>query len=195
SDDAFFQTLRAKYCEMRGLFRRLFSFRVYHHCEFAHVDRIGVDAYAPGDLRPSFPDPGDAAYAFAPKPPKPIPPINAHEFNRRFYACPRTDPHTHFLPGGGSRHACARYAGVRGALDRIPKRRSLLSTRALDREVVWGLVAVERPSLARVFAYHVLALAGPFAFWVLWQTKLGHSDDWQNASIPFAVVCVLLSMF
>ncbi|KAK0706094.1 hypothetical protein B0T26DRAFT_788486, partial [Lasiosphaeria miniovina] len=193
SDEEFFQALRATYCQMRGWFRRLFSFRVYHHCEFAHVERIGVDAYVPSDLRPSFPDPSDAAYAFAPKPPKPVPPINAHEFKRRFYACPRLDPHIRYLPGSG--HTCARYTGVSGALGRIPKRDAPLSTRAPDREVVWGLVAVECPSLARVFAYHVLALAGPFAFWVVWQTKLGHGDDWQNASIPFAVVCVLLSMF
>jgi hypothetical protein len=36
-DGGFFGELRNKYFELRGWYRRLFSYYVYSHCEFAQV--------------------------------------------------------------------------------------------------------------------------------------------------------------
>ena len=48
-------------------------------------------------------------------------------------------------------------------------------------------------SFYKVALYHLLILAGPLAFWGLWLKKW--PTDWQNASVPFFAVVVLLSLF
>jgi hypothetical protein len=158
------------------------------------MERIGGEEYIPAQ-RPSFPDVSDDDYSFKPKPLKPIPPIQRHEFSRRYYFCRRGGkPHQHYLKFIPCRKACSRYTGLSGALDRLPKRNRRLDVAAQDREFFWGLLAVEQVSAFRVFIYHLVILLGPFIFWWLWLFALGQSGDLQNASVPFSGVCVLLSM-
>ena len=148
----------------------------------------------PGHCRPSFPEDTDRDYDFRPKPPMPIPPIQPHEFTQRFYLCRRRGKlhRYHLTP---CRKKCGRYPGPNGALARIPKRNTWPDVAGQEREFLWGLLAIERPSLFRVLLYHILILSAPFAFWWLWHFPWRHSGDLQNASVPFSVICVLLSMF
>lgn len=44
-----------------------------------------------------------------------------------------------------------------------------------------------------VVIYHALILAMPMTFWGLWLRSW--PKDWQNASVPFFAVMVLVSLF
>jgi hypothetical protein len=160
------------------------------------MEKIGENEFVLGHIRPSFPERTDGDYDFKPKPPNPIPPIQAHEFRRRFYFCRRGGKvHKHHLGFVSCRRKCGRYPGPASALDRIPKRNRWLNISRQEREFFWGLLAIEHVSIFRVVLYHILILLGPFLFWWLWLFQLGHHGDLQNASVPFSVICVLLSMF
>ena len=160
------------------------------------MEKFGEGEYAPSQPRPSFPKYSDSDYDFKPKPPNPIPPIQPHEFRRRFYKCRRGGKlHKHYFSFFQCRKKCGRYPNPRGALDRIPKRKRWLDIDGQERELFWGLLATERASTFRIFLYHILILSGPFVLWWLWLFYLGHPGDLQNASVPLSVVCVLLSMF
>ncbi|KAH8659401.1 hypothetical protein BGZ61DRAFT_370541 [Ilyonectria robusta] len=192
-DDTFFEKLRANYNEIRGVFRRYLSYRVYNHCEFVQIERIGENTFEPGEYRPAVPDGTNNDYTFEPIPPNPMPPITKNEFKCRFYYCfRRGEPHRHYF---GFRQCPKRYTPLRSALSRIPKRNFCLDKKGQNREIFWGLLAVERPSAFKVAVYHVLILIGPVMFWFLWLFFWGHSGDLQNAAIPFLTVCTLLSMF
>jgi hypothetical protein len=159
------------------------------------VEKIGPEVFAVSDNRPSLPEDTNSDYIFTPKPPSPVPPISKHEFKMRFYSCDNTPTLLHRIGLHTSNRTCRRFAGTAGALERIPKRNHQLLVKSYDRELVWGLLAIECPSFFRIGVYHVLILAGPTVFNFMWLFAWGHDGDLQNAAVPFTVVCVLLSMF
>lgn len=111
------------------------------------------------------------------------PPISPHLFEALFYAC--CFPCTWPIP-----HDCVPPPIGVANLERIPKR-----TRCFERDQtspIWGLEAVFAVSLAYVFIYHCVVVAGPFAFfgWLR-----AHPYDIQNASIPVTIVLGTLSLF
>ena len=79
-------------------------------------------------------------------------------------------------------------------LEQLPRRRKRWDYH-LEEETdeAWGIHVVFAVSFLRVMIYHILILAGPMIFWGLWIQKWPR--DWQNASIPFFDVVVLLSLF
>jgi hypothetical protein len=126
-----------------------------------------------------------------------MPPIDAHEFFTNFYFCFRGgQKHKHRLPFSRCYRQCRRHQAPVGAAECIPKRNRGIEQDDFDhRRGLWGLVAVERISFARVSVYHLLMLSGPFAFWFLWLYYWQNTTDLQNASVPLSVVCTLLSLF
>ena len=86
------------------------------------------------------------------------------------------------------------YCGRRRILERLPRRkRKWEIDNAYGSEIAWGLNAVFCVSFFKVCLYHLLILAGPLIFWGFWLQRW--PKDWQNASIPFFAVVVLLSLF
>jgi hypothetical protein len=130
-------------------------------------------------------------YEFYPRPPKTIPPIKPWEFKCRFYTC--------FQGGSKHRHLflkCRKPCRLKkDALDRIPKCDRSVIEEGDQREIFWGLLAVEQISFAMVAMYHFLILAPTFVFWMLWLFVWGHRSDLQNASVPFLSTIPLLSLF
>lgn len=112
------------------------------------------------------------------------PPISPHLFEALSYTChlPCTWPISHDCvpPPSGDTY-----------LQRIPKR-----TRNFDEDQdspIWGLEAVFAVSVARVFIYHCIMVAAPFAFFAWWLTT--HPNDLQNAIVPSTMVLGSLSLF
>lgn len=116
----------------------------------------------------------------------PKPPISPHEFELALASCGISCIFAPF-------HDCVEAPNGDFALNRIPKRKTLLQVETGMMEFAWGLQAVYRISFVSVLIYHLLILAGPFAFWGWWQSR--HPDDLQNAAVPLTTVPVLLSMF
>lgn len=212
SDDAFFETLREYYEKIRGPLRTMLSIWQYSHCNFMRVRYVAIRyrAINAGLITSQFeraefeehypiieelpPDewPQSRAYEFYPRTNKVVPPpITRHEFKRRFYGCFKC----------GSWHKCKsakcqRRCRPKGtALERIPKRDRRLMEDGSDREIYWGILAVETHSFIRVLMYHVLFLLGPLMFWGLWLSVMKHSADLQNASLPLTVFVGFLSVF
>jgi hypothetical protein len=52
-------------------------------------------------------------------------------------------------------------------------------------ELFWGLHAVERISVLKTAAYHLIVLLPSFIFWFLWLFDWGRSGDLQNGSVLF----------
>jgi len=107
----------------------------------------------------------------------------------RYYECLTGGvSHTHWW------RACRKQCRKRkDALEKIPKRDREVIEDGDEREIFWGLLAVEEIQFVRVLLYHILCLAGPFVFWVLWM-KMGHPGDLQNASIPITVALGFLGL-
>jgi hypothetical protein len=137
----------------------------------------------------------DPDYLYVPKPRNssdPMPPIDPHEFETRFYSC----------YGGGQRHKHILFSCNRevcrpddDALERIPKRIKALTVGIPKRGYFWGLYARENISFLVVALYNFLLLGSPFAFWMCWLFVWNSRGDLQNASIPTAIVATLLPMF
>jgi hypothetical protein len=124
-----------------------------------------------------------------------MPPISAHEFRRRFYACYRRCSISKVVRLRFS-HKCwrpCRYSSE--ALDRIPKKNMRLEERGSAREFFWGIHGVERISFFTVATYHLLILLPPLIFWFLWLFQWGNFGDLQNASVPFLSALGLISLF
>lgn len=123
------------------------------------------------------------------------PPILSTVFNTSFYGCKKAciksqvDLLCLFHECKGRNH-CGKFR----VLERLPKRRRKWDIdRDEEKEEAWGLNAVFAVSFYKVALYHMLILAGPVVFWGLWLKKW--PADWQNASVPFFAVVVLLSLF
>ena len=124
-----------------------------------------------------------------------FPPVLGSVFYANFYGCRKACIMSHldilhlFHQCKGRNH-CGSYQ----VLDRLPKRvRKWEIDQVLEKEEAWGLNAVFAVSFFRVMLYHILILAGPVVSWGLWLQKW--PADWQNASVPFFAVAVLLSLF
>ena len=124
-----------------------------------------------------------------------FPPVLDSVFHANFYGCKKACIMSRLdilglLHQCKGRDHCGRYQ----VLDRLPKRvRQWEIDRDDEKEEAWGLNAVFAVSFYRVMLYHMLILAGPAVFWGLWLKKW--PTDWQNASVPFFAVVVLLSLF
>ena len=124
-----------------------------------------------------------------------FPPVLGSVFHANFYGCKKACITSH-LDVLRLFHQCKgrNHCGRSQVLDRLPKRvRRWEIDRIDETEEAWGLNAVFAVSFYRVLLYHVLILAGSVVFWGLWLKKW--PTDWQNASVPFFAVVVLLSLF
>ena len=93
-------------------------------------------------------------------------------------------------------HECngRNYCGKTRVLARLPKRcRQWEINNDEEKEEAWGLHALFGVSFSKVALYHLLIFSGPMTFWGLWLRRWPR--DWQNASVPFFAVVVLLSLF
>lgn len=124
-----------------------------------------------------------------------IPPVLSTVFNANFYGCQKACIKSQLdffrlLHQCKGRNHCGKYQ----ILERLPKRRRKWDI-DLDEEgeEAWGLNTVFAVSFYKVTLYHMLILVGPIVFWGLWLKKW--PSDWQNASVPFFAVVVLLSLF
>lgn len=123
------------------------------------------------------------------------PPVLSTVFNANFYGCTKPciksqlDLLCLFHQCKG-RNRCGKYR----VLEHLPKRRKKWEIdQDAEKEEAWGLNAVFAVSFYKVILYHMLILAGPTISWGLWLKKW--PTDWQNASVPFFAVVVLLSLF
>ena len=122
------------------------------------------------------------------------PPILSTVFNANFYGCKKACMKSQLdllclLHQCKGRNHCGKYR----VLERLPKRRRKWDIdRDEEVEEAWGLNTVFAVSFFRVTLYHLLILVGPIIFWGLWLKKW--PSDWQNASVPFFAVVVLLSL-
>lgn len=123
------------------------------------------------------------------------PPILQTVFNAKFYGCNKAciksqlDLLCFFHECTGRNH-CGKYR----ILERLPKRQRKWETdRDEEPEEAWGLNVAFGVSFFTVVVYHMLILAGPVIFWGIWLKSWPR--DWQNASVPFFAVAVLLSLF
>jgi hypothetical protein len=83
---------------------------------------------------------------------------------------------------------------TKGALQRIPKRDIEVMEHGDERDLFWGLLAVDEISFFVVAIYHVVLLLPSLLFWVYWML-VGHPADFQNASVPFFAGLGCLSLF
>ena len=126
-------------------------------------------------------------YEYTPKPPRAtIPPITPHEFETSLSFCNPCCKLSFF-------HDCLGPPIGTTAVQRIPKKKSLLQWEANSVETAWGIQARHVISFLHVLIYHALILGGTFGFWAWWQWR--NPNDLQNAAIPLTTVCVLLSLF
>ena len=123
------------------------------------------------------------------------PPIIDSVFHSNFYGCKKAcikaqlDILCLFHECMGRNH-CGKYR----VLERLPKRQKKWEIdRDEEKDEAWGLNAVFGVSFCKVALYHLLILTGPSTFWGLWIKKW--PTDWQNASVPFFAMVVLLSLF
>ena len=90
--------------------------------------------------RPAFPKNTNIDYSFRPKPPKPVPPIDGHEFKTRFYSYHHGGTlHKYYIPFLPCLKKYQKISGPSGGLDRILKRKRFLNPDRYDREHFWGL--------------------------------------------------------
>lgn len=111
------------------------------------------------------------------------PPLSPHVFKALYHICPV--PCTRWIP-----HDC--YSAQAGVFNfvRFPKRAKCFQKD--QSSPVWGLEAVFAVSSARVLTYHLVLIAGPFAFFGWWIGT--HPWDLQNASVPATVAIGALSL-
>ncbi|KAH6714471.1 hypothetical protein BKA61DRAFT_482078, partial [Leptodontidium sp. MPI-SDFR-AT-0119] len=185
----FFRELRQRYNDIRRFFRRWLSIWVYSHCDFYRCDKYEAHRYEP--RREEFPDRKyHQEYQYEPNPMNLIPPIGPHEFYDRFHACYNPRSAFHFL------HKCASFnKRTRDLLQLFPKSNSDLVEDSDKREPFWGIVARERPSIARLLLYNLACALPCLIFFFMWLFSWGHGGDLQNASVPLSVMLAALSVF
>ena len=204
STQQFFQWLRKEYHELRGSLRRLFGLSVFSHCDFYKVGYEHssfpktvfllaqfrkFDAYEYAPLAMEYPDVKNPHYFYQPRPMQPMPPIDAHEYNRRFHACYTPRGSLHWF------HRCRRPCSSRELLHRFSKRDSKLEEGGNAREEFWGIYARERLSFLRISVYNVVCLMPCVAFFFFWLFGLRHVGDLQNAAVPVGISLSGLTMF
>lgn len=123
------------------------------------------------------------------------PPILRDVFTAHFYGCNKACIKAQLdilsiVHGCSGRNHCGKYR----YLARLPRKRTKWDVGSDEEtEEAWGINALYRISFIKVVFYHLLILVGPIIFWGLWLRRWPR--DWQNASVPFFAVVVLLSLF
>ncbi|KAL6722351.1 hypothetical protein ACLMJK_001458 [Lecanora helva] len=188
-DDSFFDELYVQYKRLRGFFRWTFSIWQFRTCEFIFYHKANPNEIHAGQCE--LPSAADEDYEYCADR---DPPILESLFQSNFYGCnkacmkARLDVLRIF-------HEChgRNYYGKCRILQLLPKRCSKWEIDNDDeKDEAWGLYAVFGVSFYKVVLYHLLILIGPLVFWGFWLSKWPR--DWQNASVPFFAVVVLLSL-
>ncbi|KAF2804373.1 HET-domain-containing protein [Mytilinidion resinicola] len=192
NDDTFYRSLRKTYQFHRGKLRLWFSFWRFRYCEVVKFKRLAPRWV----IRDRKDLPSGVDYEYDPRPPRATnPPISRHEFAMHLNACDQPCPWSwsYF-------HECMPQLNTLTSITSIPKKRKQFNTTTTSSTFTppadafaWGLEARHSISALYVVIYHVLIVAGPFAFWAWWMTR--HPGDMQNASIPTTIVLGLLSLF
>lgn len=189
-DDSFFDEMSVQYMKLRGFLRRFLSIWVFYTCDFIMFHKANPNEIMPGPEEVPSPENRDYEYHASRNPP-----VLSTVFNANFYGCNKAciksqlDLLCIFHECKGRNH-CGKYR----VLERLPKRRRKWDVdRDEEKDEAWGLNAVFAVSFYKVLLYHTLILAGPIVFWGLWLKEWPR--DWQNASVPFFAVVVLLSLF
>lgn len=139
--------------------------------------------------------PSGVEYEYDPRPPRATnPPIPRHEFEMHLNACDQPCRWSWFYF-----HECMPQLNTSSSITSIPKKHDRFNITAASSSnsptdaFAWGLEARHSISALYLVIYHVLIVAGPFAFWAWWMTE--YPGDLQNASVPVTVVLGLLSLF
>ena len=112
------------------------------------------------------------------------PPLSAHLFDALYYTC--SAPCNKWFP-----HECSPPPNGADSMIRLPTRGTCFQR---DRTLsIWGMEAVFTVSAAHVIVYHLILVAGPFAFFGWW-VGAAHPGDLQNASIPATVAIGAISL-
>ncbi|KAI1094979.1 hypothetical protein F5B19DRAFT_394475 [Rostrohypoxylon terebratum] len=185
----FFCKLRDDYFHLRGFIRAWFSIWRYSHCDFYMCEKFDEYQFTP-KKRNSYPETTDTEYEFKPRPMDFIPPISEHEFTKRFYACHKPRPLSHWY------HKC-KTLGYHSydVLDLLPKKRKRLEEAGNKREYFWGIYAREMISLRWVLAYNIVCVLPTIVFFFLKLLPWGYATDLQNPSVPFTMMLSMLSLF
>lgn len=141
-------------------------------------------------------------YTYSPRPPEATvsrPPIVEHEWKHALHPCEGEYMGVNIgYCLFGWIHDCFESfeSGSRGYIDRIPQKHTdwLIQDRGVDH--AFGILTKEEPSILYVLVYHVLILAGPFAFWGWAMPRESKKEgfwDLQNPSVPATFALGLLS--
>ena len=151
---------------------------------------VKFDDHAVGPRHRGFPDLRWTQYEFMPKPMDSLQPVSPHQFHYSFYACRKKHPLFCRLHNCKkiSAHSC-------GLLEKLPKRVQFLELGGDQTEDFFGIFAREIPAARMIVIYNLLALAGPTAFFFVYQFAMGHAGDLQNASVPLGITTSLLVIF
>lgn len=137
-----------------------------------------------------FPLDDDHDYDFAPRPldsRPPAGPIGEDEFYDYFY---------HYSPAWRRcRPHILSSAPNNSALGSLPKRKLVLDMEDGQREVFWGIYAVERRSFRWLLAYGCLCNVPGVIFFFLWLFQWKHASDLQDGSVPVMLSASLTAIF
>lgn len=77
----------------------------------------------------------------------------------------------------------------------LPKKIKELNMRDGNREVFWGLYAVEEVGFLWFVGYTLLCVSPGVIFFFLWLLQWQHASDLQNAVVPLALTFTFLALF
>ncbi|KAH6999158.1 hypothetical protein BKA56DRAFT_569243 [Ilyonectria sp. MPI-CAGE-AT-0026] len=181
----FFRQLKKKYIFLRG-WRYYLSVWGYSGCEFHKLQRFRPSEFE--TLGKGYPDRSMQDYRFDPRPMTPDQPISCREFRSWFYTCDQKRLIHRLL------HTCKEPCTTNDLLKLIPKRTSDLTRETFERETFYGLLTREVPRIIVPLIYSLLILAPSLVFIFLWLLGWGHTDDLQNAVVPFSLSFALLPL-
>ncbi|KAK1830807.1 hypothetical protein QBC39DRAFT_104086 [Podospora conica] len=143
----------------KGWWRYWFSIYEFSHCEFVQFERFRRDRYS---SRGYGLPPDNAEYYFVKDTNRTPPPITPEEFKDLYQLAYRQGkPSVTELP------VFVDYGFSTGTVDRIPQRYQEFKKNRPDREVFWGLMIVQRRSLAMTVLYILLSMSPSIAFCIL----------------------------
>ncbi|KAI1613913.1 hypothetical protein EDD36DRAFT_473920 [Exophiala viscosa] len=201
----FFRKLNDLYRSARGFLRIWLSIWRLRHCEFVKID-WQFRKFRPNrviELCRDLPE-DKLEYTYSPCPPQitvSAPGITRHMWQHALRPCDRRMMGLALgFCASGWFHDCVESLnpGSTEYIVRLPKKHSewLIDTEGIDD--AFGILTKEEPSILYVLVYHIVILAGPFAFWAWTMPREGRQDgSWnlQDPSVPVTVVLALLSLF
>ncbi|KAI1088735.1 hypothetical protein F5B19DRAFT_470013 [Rostrohypoxylon terebratum] len=187
----FFRQLRKEYFRLRGFIRGWCSVWTYSHCDFYKCHKHDDYDFEPMEQH-QFPDPANADYEYQPRPMIRIPPVTAHQFYKRFYAC-HLLPYRflHFYHECRTESECTK----KSLLHSFPMKKTELKEIGDDDETFWAIYAREHISLAMVCFYNFVCAFPLLVFCIAWSIPLGRGTDLQNPSVPLMIMMTMLSLF